>query len=150
MRQACLAVLLLGLLTNGCTSQSPSTPAPVPIDVTGTWNGAITVQDLQARMTWTLTQATGGAVTGTVLIRLSTDEVLLNGLLTGTLTGSTLGYTISIGPGGIPSRPTCTGQLTGSMAATIGPTSTLVGPLGVSSSSCTPPFSSATLTLTRS
>jgi len=149
MRQACLAFLLLGLLTNGCTSQSPSAPAPVPIDVTGTWNGAITVQDVQARMTWTLTQATGGAVTGPVLIRLSTDEVLLNGFLTGTLTGSTLGYTISIGPGGIPSRPTCTGQLMGSMTVTVGPASTLVGPLGVSSSSCTPPFSGTTITLTR-
>ncbi len=142
------ALLFLGLYC-GCSSDSPTSPVTMPIDVTGTWRGAITVQGIEARMTWTLMQSPGGAVTGPVLVGLSTGEVLLNGALTGTLNGSTLAYTIAVNAGGVPTRPTCTGQLTGSMNVTIGPASTLVGPMGVSSSTCTPPFSGETITLTR-
>jgi hypothetical protein len=148
MRGTVLGLVLSAFLA-ACGNQSPTAPATMPIDVTGTWRGAITVQGVEARMTWTLTQAVGGAVTGPVLVGLSNGDVLLNGSLTGTLTGSTLTYAIAVGPGGIPSRPDCTGQLTGSMNAAIGPSSTLIGPMGVSSSSCTPPFSGDTITLTR-
>jgi hypothetical protein len=35
------------------------------------------------------------------------------------------------------------------MTITVGPTSTLSGPMGVSSSNCTPPFDTSTITLTR-
>lgn len=148
MRHTLIALIFLGLF-NACSSNSPTSPATTPIDVTGTWRGAITVQGIEARMTWTLTQSSGAAVSGPVLVGLSTGEILLNGALTGSLSGSTLAYTIVVSPGGVPSRPTCTGQLTGSMNVTIGPASTLVGPMGVSSSTCTPPFSGETITLTR-
>jgi len=148
MRQTLIALLFLGLF-GACSSNSPTSPVTMPIDATGTWRGASTVQGVEARMTWTLTQSPAGAVSGPVLIGLSTGEVLLNGALTGTLNGSTLAYTIAISEGGVPSRPTCTGQLTGSINVTIGPASTLVGPMGVSSSTCTPPFSGETITLTR-
>jgi hypothetical protein len=149
MRQTLIAILICLGLFSACSSDSPTSPVTMPIDVTGTWRGAITVQGVQARMTWTLTQSSGGAVSGPVLVGLSTGEVLLNGVLSGTLNGSTLAYTIAVNPGGVPTRPTCTGQLTGSMNVTIGPASTLVGPMGVSSSTCTPPFSGETITLTR-
>lgn len=99
-------------------------------------------------MTWTLTQA-DSAVTGPVLIRLSSGTVLLNGFLTGTLTGSALAYTISVGAGGIPAQPSCAGQMTGIMAVTLAATSTLVGPMAVSSSNCAPPFAGSTVTLTK-
>ena len=75
--------------------------------------------------------------------------VLLNGFLTGTLSGTTLAYSISVGNGGVPTRPTCAGQLTGTMSVNAGVTSTLSGPMGVSSSNCTPPFDTSTITLTR-
>lgn len=148
MRQTLIVLVFLSLFS-ACSSNSPTAPAAMPIDVTGTWTGAITVQAVEARMTWTLTQSSGGAVAGPVLVKLGTGEVLLNGALTGTLNGSTLAYAIAVNEGGVPTRPTCTGQLTGSMNVTIGPASTLVGPMGVSSSTCTPPFSGETITLTR-
>jgi hypothetical protein len=148
MRHTLIVLVFLGLFS-ACSSNSPTAPVATPNDVTGTWRGAITVQGVEARMTWTLTQSAGGTVTGPVLVGLSTGEVLLNGVLTGTLNGSTLAYTIAVNEGGVPTRPTCTGQLSGSMNVTIGPTSTLVGPMGVSSSTCTPPFSGETITLTR-
>jgi hypothetical protein len=100
-------------------------------------------------MAWTLTQ-TGTAVSGPVLVRLPNGIVLLNGFLTGTLTGSTLPYTISVGPGGIPTQPACVGQLGGTMTATVGATSTLTGSYTVTSATCTPPFgASGDLALTR-
>ena len=108
------------------------------------------MQDVTAQMTWTLTQ-TGAAVTGPVLVKLPNGIVLLNGFLTGTLTGPMLTYTISVGPGGIPTQPACVGQLGGTMTATAaGTTSMLTGNYAVSSATCTPPFgSSGNISLTR-
>ena len=93
---------------------------------------------------------TGTAVTGPVLVRLPNGIVLLNGFLTGTLTGSTLTYSIAVGPGGIPTQPACVGQLGGTMTATAGAPSTLVGGYAVTSATCTPPFgASGNISLTR-
>ncbi len=124
------------------------TPTPLPIDLTGAWAGNLSVQDMAARMTWTLTQ-TGATVTGPVLVALPSGTVLLNGTLSGTLLGSTLTYTITVPAGGIPSQPSCTGQLGGSVNATIGVVSTLAGSYAVTSSTCQTPFSSGNFTLTR-
>ena len=133
-------VFLLGI--PACTS-SKSTTAPTPtIDLTGTWVGTLAVSGTTARMTWTLTQ-TNNTVTGPVLVTLPTGVVLLNGTLAGMLTGSSLAYTIAIGSGGIPSRPSCSGQLGGTMTATIGATSTLSGTYSVTSATCTPPFATS-------
>jgi hypothetical protein len=99
-------------------------------------------------MSWALTQV-NDVVSGPATVLLSNGTVLLNGFLTGTLSGMTLSYTISVGNGGVPSRPTCAGQLTGTMTVTVGATSTLSGPMGVSSSNCTPPFDASTIILTR-
>ena len=49
-----------------------------------------------------------------------TASCSLNGSLTGTLTGSSLTYAIAVAQGGIPSQPTCTGQLGGTMTVTSG------------------------------
>jgi hypothetical protein len=138
------------LLCAACTSIQNSTTTPSqPLDLTGTWRGNFAVQGVAAEMVWTLTQS-GTSVTGPMLVRLPDGVVLLNGFVTGTLAGSTLTYTISVGPGGIPSQPTCVGQLGGSMTATIGATSTLAGNYAVTSATCTPPFgASGSLTLTR-
>lgn len=139
-------VLLLGL-ASACSSKTPAA-ATAPPDVTGTWTGSITVQATTARMTWTLAQ-TNTSVTGPANIGLTSGTVLLNGFLTGTMNGSTLTYTISVGPGGIPNQPACVGQLGGTMNASIGVPSTLTGPLNVTSSTCTVPISTGTITLTR-
>jgi len=107
------------------------------------------LQGTSSEMAWTLTQ-NGTTVTGPVLVRLPNGIVLLNGVLTGTMTGSALQYTISVGPGGIPSQPACVGQLGGTMTATMGVTSTLTGSYTVLSATCTPPFgTSGDLALTR-
>ena len=146
-----VAVLLAAAM--GCNDNSPANPTPNPTptvtNVAGTWTGSIAVAGQTARMTWTLSQS-NAAVTGPALITLATGIVLLNGSLNGTVTGNTLAFTISVGPGGIPTQPTCVGQMTGTMTAAIGATSTLTGPMTVSSSTCVVPITNATMTLTRS
>jgi hypothetical protein len=144
-------VLISAALLAGCSTSSQSTNVPTPsaIDVTGNWKGNFSLQGTSSEMAWTLTQ-NGTTVTGPVLVRLPNGIVLLNGVLTGTMTGSALQYTISVGPGGIPSQPACVGQLGGTMTATMGVTSTLTGSYTVLSATCTPPFgTSGDLALTR-
>jgi hypothetical protein len=149
MRSATLiAVMLLGF-TSACTSdKTPAAPLPSGLNLTATWTGPLVVQKTDARMSWALTQV-NDVVSGPATILLSNGTVLLNGFLTGTLSGVTLSYTISVGAGGVPARPACAGQLTGTMMVTVGATSTLSGPMGVSSSNCTPPFDASVITLTR-
>jgi hypothetical protein len=145
-----ILVSCLCLAVSACGSTSPSTPtSPQTLDLSGTWSGDLAVTGATARMTWTLARSSATDVTGPVVINLPTGTVLLNGVLSGTLAGSTLTYTIAVGPGAIPSQPACTGQLAGSMTATIGVTSTLAGNIAVKSSTCTIPFSGGNLTLTR-
>jgi hypothetical protein len=88
-------------------------------------------------------------VTGPVLISLPTGTVLLNGTLTGTLSGSSLPYAIAVAPLGIPTQPTCTGELGGTMTVSSGTVSTMTGPIAVTSSNCTIQFSTGNFTLTR-
>lgn len=141
-------ILLAAVMTAACSDKStPAAPSPA-IDLTGTWAGDLTVLGTTARMTWTLTQRDMN-VTGPVLIGLPTGTVLLNGTLTGTLTGSSLAYTIAVGPGGVPTQPTCTGQIAGTMTASIGAVSTLMGTSAVTGSNCAPPFPGGTITLTK-
>jgi hypothetical protein len=149
MRRALIVAALLGLVATACSDKStPSTPSP-SVNLTGTWAGDLTVLQTPARMTWTLTQSDATTVTGPVAFGLSSGTVLLNGFLTGALSGTTLTYTISVGPGGIPTQPTCAGQIGGTMTAAIGTTSTLTGTSAVTGSNCTPPFPGGTITLTR-
>lgn len=146
MRTWVLGALLL--VAAGCSnsgSTSPTTPGPTGLNLTGTWATTIAFEDISARMTWTLTQAAAG-VTGPVTVALPTGTVLLNGFLTGTLAGTSLDYTITVAPGGIPRQPSCGGQLKGTMTASA---TTLVGPMGVTSSNCTVPIAAQTITLTR-
>ena len=144
-----MLAVLLGLGVTGCTSSStPSTPSQ-SINLTGTWTGNLTVQGTAVRMTWTLTQADATNVNGPVTVGLASGTVLMNGFLTGTLSGPSLTYTISVGPGGIPTQPTCVGQVAGTMTATIGVVSTLAGTSAVTGSNCTPPFPGGAIALTR-
>jgi hypothetical protein len=140
-------LVVLSIVASACDDKS-STTAPSQIDVTGRWATDITIQTVPTRMTWTLTQTTG-SVTGPVLVGLANGIVLFNGFLTGTLNGSSLAYTITVGPGGIPSQPTCTGQLGGTMTVTVGAVSSMVGPMSVLSSNCTLQLPSTSLTLTK-
>lgn len=142
------ALILAGLLALvvGCSASSTTAPAVSSLDVTGTWIGTVSFQNISAKMTWQLTE-TGSNVTGPVTIALSDGTVLLNGFLTGSLPGSSLSYTVAVGAGGIPTQPTCVGQLSGTMAATA---STLSGSFGVASSSCTVPLATTSVTLTKS
>ena len=77
-------------------------------------------------MTWTVTQ-TNNSVTGPVLVQLPNGVVLLNGALSGNLSGSVLTYTIAVSAGGIPTYPSCTGKLGGTVTASTGATSTMAG-----------------------
>ena len=148
MRKGMLALILLALAIACSAEKTPNAPEAGGLNLTATWAGPIVVGDTEARMSWNLTQV-NSVVTGPATVLLSNGIVLLNGFLTGTLAGQTLSYTISVGNGGVPSRPTCAGQLTGTMTVTAGTTSTLTGPMGMSSSNCTPPFDTSTITLTR-
>jgi hypothetical protein len=150
MRRLTAVLMTAALLAGGCVSSgTTSAPSPPPLNLTGTWQGDFAVQTVTAQMVWTLTQS-GTAVTGPVLVRLPNGIVLLNGFLTGTLTGSTLTYTISVGPGSIPTQPTCVGQLGGTMIAASGATPTLTGGYALTSATCTPPFgASGNIALTR-
>jgi hypothetical protein len=143
-----LATVLTLILVAGCSDKSPEAPSNSAPTVTGTWSGDLTVEGVTARMSWTLTQI-DMAVAGPVLVRLPSGTVLMNGFLTGTLMGTTLPYVIAVGPGGVPTRPTCVGQLSGTMTLTAGVTSTLAGPMAVTSSTCTPALTGATLTLVK-
>lgn len=143
-----LAMLLMLSLVAACAEKSPEAPSSPAPTVTGTWAGDLTVEGANARMSWTLTQI-DTTVGGPVLVALSSGTVLMNGFLTGTLIGTTLQYVIAVGAGGVPTRPACAGQLSGTMTLTVGVTSTLGGPMAVTSSTCTPPLTGATLTLVR-
>ena len=143
-----IALVLLGL-TIGCSADKTLTaPEAGGLNLTGTWNGPIVVDNTEARMSWSLTQL-NEVVTGPVTVLLSNGIVLLNGFLNGTLSGMQLSYTISVGNGNVPSRPTCAGQLAGTMTVTVASPASLSGPMGVSSSNCTPPFDTSTIILTR-
>jgi len=90
-------------------------------------------------------------VSGPVTLGLPTGTILLNGFLTGTLNNATstsgsLDYTVTVAAGGIPTQPSCAGQLKGTMAAS---TTTLVGPMGLTSTSCTVAITSSNITLTK-
>ena len=139
----------LAVFAGACSDKStPTSPAPTQIDVTGRWATDISIQGLTGRMTWTLTQSSGG-VTGPVLVNLTNGFVLLNGFLTGTMTGTSLAYTIAVAPGGIPNQPACTGQLGGTMTVAVGTVSTMTGPISVISSNCSLQLPSTAITLTK-
>ena len=143
-----IALVLLGL-TIGCSAdKTPTAPDAGGLNLTGTWNGPILVDTAEARMSWNLTQL-NAVVSGPATVVLPNGIVLMNGFLNGTLSGMTMSYTISVGNGGVPTRPTCAGQLAGTMTVTVGAPSSLSGPLAVSSSNCTAPFDTSTITLIR-
>ena len=147
MRRAWLLVAALTLVA-GCSEKSPEAPSSSIPNVTGTWTGDLTIEGVTGRMTWTLTQS-GTSVSGPVLVSLPSGTVLLNGTLTGTLTGTSLPYTINITAGGVPTRPSCTGQLTGTMTLTVASSSTLQGPMAITSNTCTPPLTGTSLSLVK-
>ena len=150
MQRAILGcVLAVSLAACGDSPSAPTPPAAQTINLTGTWNGNLSVQGITAIMSWVLSHSSETSVSGPVLITLPTGTVLLNGFLTGTISGSVLTYTISVGPGGIPSSPACVGQLGGTTTATLGVTSTLDGDFAVRSGTCPAPVSNASITMTR-
>ena len=149
MRKTSIIALVLLGLTIGCAAdKTPTAPEAGGLNLTGTWNGPIVIENAEARISWNLTQL-NAVVSGPVTVLLPNGIVLMNGFLNGMLSGMTLSYTISVGNGGVPTRPNCAGQLTGTMTVTVASPASLSGPMGVSSSNCTPPFDTSTITLTR-
>ena len=149
MRQILPVTLLLGLALTGCSeSGSTTTPSSTTLQIGGTWNGSVTVNGTDGRMTWVLSQ-NNTAITGPVSIGLSSGIVLLNGTFSGTLTGTALSGNIAVTPGGIPVYPSCTGQLSATMNVTLGSVATMNGPVALVTSTCPVPFTSSTVTLTR-
>jgi hypothetical protein len=116
------------------------------VNLSGTWRGNLTVNNVAALMTWTLTHA-NASVAGPVLIALPTGSVLMNGALTGTVSGTTLAYTIAVPAGGIPPQPTCSGQIAGT--ANIASASTLNGTYTLASSTCATGLTTGAFTLTK-
>ena len=149
MRRILPLILVLGLGLTGCSeSGSTTTPSSTTQQIGGTWNGSVTVNGTDARMTWVLSQ-NDTAITGPVSIGLTSGIILLNGTFNGTLTGSALSGSIAVTPGGIPVYPSCTGQLSATMNVTLGPVSTMNGPVALVTSTCPVPFTTSTVTLTR-
>jgi hypothetical protein len=146
MRLLKSVLIAAALVSAACGDEMPTDPTDRPASLTGTWRGTITVTNITATMTWTLTQ-TGSAVTGPAVIGLSSGAVLMNGTVSGTLSGSTLPFTLTVSPGGIPAQPACTGQIAGTN--TVSGTSTMNGSYTVASSTCTTGLTSGTFTLTR-
>jgi hypothetical protein len=134
------------LATASCDKDSPTTPSPLPLNLTGTWRGTISVIGTPAEMTWTLTQ-TNDAITGPVRVTLQTGTVLLNGALSGSLAGTVLTYRITVPVGGIPLQPSCSGQIGGSANATN--PSTLNGTYNVTLSTCPTGLTAGTFALVR-
>ena len=144
-----LPVLAVLLVASACASSDTTvSPTPGTLDLSGKWTGNLTVDNLSAQMTWTVTQ-TNNSVTGPVLVQLPNGVVLLNGALSGNLSGSVLTYTIAVSAGGIPTYPSCTGKLGGTVTASTGATSTMAGSYALESATCPTPFSSGNFTLTR-
>jgi hypothetical protein len=154
MRPFLLAAILIGsaVAFSSCGSSSNNSPTgPSTINLTGTWSGAFVVQGSAATMTWTLTEANGSnVVAGPIFVALADGTVLLNGALSGTLSAATLTFAINVAAGGIPSQPSCTGQLGTSAVAAIAATSTLSGTLTVVTSSCPAPIQNGPFVLTKS
>ncbi len=98
-------------------------------------------------MTWTAAQ-TGTSVTAPVLVAQPNGVVLLNGTLSGTLSGTVLTYTIRVGAGGIPTEPSCSGQLAGTGNVSAGPPPALAGSYSVNASNCPTPIPPGSFTLT--
>ena len=145
-----LALLALTAGLPAC-GHNDSMTSPTPASVAGNWSGDLVVQGSAAKMTWGLSQTSGSsAVAGTVLVVLPSGTALLNGVLTGTFDGTTLNYAFVVGPGAIPSQPSCTGQVSGTAAESAGPPTILSGTFSVVTSTCTPPIQNGPFTLTKS
>jgi len=142
-----VAAMMCVLALWGCNDTTPSTPTQLP-SVTGRWTGDLSIQSVTGQMTWTLTQ-TGTSVTGPATIGLPSGTIFVNGTLTGTLAGTSLAYTIAVGPSGVATQPTCTGQFGGTMTVNTGTVSTMTGPIALTSTTCNIQFSSSNFTLTK-
>ncbi|MGE5246491.1 MAG: hypothetical protein ACM3SQ_19875 [Betaproteobacteria bacterium] len=129
-------------------SKSSTAPTPTAINLTGTWSGNLTFENVSGVMTWTLNQS-GNSVTGPVLVSLPNGIVLLNGTLSGTLSGTLLTYTIAVAPGGLPTEPSCSGQLAGTVTVTVASPSRLAGSYSVKSTNCRTSISGGSFTLTQ-
>lgn len=146
MRLLQCALVVAALISAACGDEMPTEPTDPATSLTGNWRGNITVTNVSAVMTWTLTQ-TGASVTGPVIIALPTGVVLMNGTVAGTLSGTNLGFTVTVPPGGIVSQPGCSGQLAG--ANSLISSTTMAGAYSVVNSTCATGLTAGTFTLIR-
>jgi hypothetical protein len=146
MRLFSCALIVTALTSIACGDQMPAEPTNEPSSLTGIWRGNITVTNVSAVMTWTLTQ-TGSAVTGPAVIALPTGVVLMNGTVSGTVSGTSVPFTLAVPPGGILTQPGCSGQITGT--GTLATSTTLNGTYTVASSTCATGLTNGTFTLNR-
>jgi len=145
MRATWCGLLLAAVLSTACGDELPTQPTDSPSSFVGTWRGNVTVTNVTAVMTWTLSQ-TGTSVSGPVVIALPTGVVLMNGTVGGTVSGSSLIYTITVPPGGVATQPGCSGQISGASALTA--TTTMTGTYSVTSA-CNTGLTNGAFTLTR-
>ena len=145
MRATWCGLLVAAILSTACGDELPTQPTDSPSSFAGTWRGNVTVTNVTAVMTWTLSQ-TGTSVSGPVVIALPTGVVLMNGTVGGTVSGSSLIYTITVPPGGVVTQPGCSGQISGASALTA--TTTMTGTYSVTSA-CNTGLTNGAFTLTR-
>jgi hypothetical protein len=144
-----LLLLLCSAATVGCDDDGPTGPTPQPFTMTGRWRGDVTVLNVPALMTWTLTQ-TGPSVSGPALVTLANGTVVMNANVAGTLAGTTFTYSMTADAGGIPAQPQCTGQLGGTATVlNTGSPATLSGTYVLVSSTCAAPFTNGSFLLRR-
>jgi hypothetical protein len=146
MRPIYCALITMALASIACGDQMPSQPTDPATSLTGTWRGNLTVTNVSAVMTWTLTH-TGSTATGPAVIALPTGVVLMNGTVSGTVSGNSFPFTLTVPPGGIVTQPGCSGQITGT--GTLATSTMMNGTYTVASSTCATGLASGTFTLTR-
>ena len=145
MRAPWSGLLLTAVLSTACGDELPTEPTNSPSSFAGTWRGNVTVTNVTAVMTWTLSQ-TGTSVSGPVVIALPTGMVLMNGTVGGTASGSSLTYTITVPPGGVITQPGCSGQISG--ASALSSATTMTGTYLVNSA-CNTGLTNGSFSLTR-
>ena len=121
------------MLAAGACGGSMS-PAPSPLNLTGTWTGMLgQAQSGSAlRVTWTATQ-NGEAVSGPATFVKASLNVPATGLMSGTLSGSQLTLTYSVPTGAVPVFLSCTVTGSGSATAT---SQTISGALQTTFTNC--------------
>jgi len=121
--------VIVTALLSGCQAspKTPTSPAPLPINMTGTWNGTGADSFGPERVTWVLTQS-GTTVSGTAELKAADPldgscgscHKVKKGTFAGTLSGTSLSIAMTFPAGGDVPAPICVAELTGTATVAVG------------------------------